>query len=108
MCRSGQIQNTHTQKQKTLLKKDSWWELRNISYSISAANFDTLTWIGGSDKGRCIEEAVPVVPPMELIVAVHGVGRMGRERVGPEARLAFLNGRAIGAPFPARKPDCGT
>jgi len=54
-----------------------------------------LTWIGHDDEARLPEIAVPPIPPVGLIVEIHGNGRMVYQVIGIEAGAALLKNLAI-------------
>lgn len=57
--------------------------------------YKTHTWIHLSDCTSLLKVAVKCISPHCLIVLVHGVRRMGPDRVRMKARPAFLNRAAV-------------
>lgn len=54
-----------------------------------------LTWIGRDNEARLPEIAVPPIPPVSLIVEIHGNGGMVHQIIRIEARATLLKNLAI-------------
>ena len=53
------------------------------------------TWIDVSEGSGLLKITVILAPSCCLVVCIHGIGRMGSNRVRNEARSAFLDGLAV-------------